>query len=521
MTDNLFSKLATDLARTERMRDPVVWCREKLGIELWSKQQAIVRSVQDHKQTAVRSAHGTGKSLLASVLACWWIDTHPLGEAIVITTAPSRNQVHTIIWESMRKFHRIGDLPGDIQLSDNWLIEGQVVGQGRRPADYNPYSFQGIHRKYVLAILDEACGIPKWLWDASISITTSEHCRILAIGNPDDPNSEFKFKFNKDSAWNQLHISIWDSPNFTGEAVTQEAKESLSDNSYVEVAQRDWGVGSGIWQSKIEGEFPTEDESAVIPRTWLYEAVNRHRLYEDIPRDPVIEAETGKIVSVDVAYTGQDKTVIAQYKEPRFTSFEEFKNLSVKEHVHEISIRTDKKLDKIVIDVGGGYGAAIFDLLKEAGFRVIAFNGGAKTSKLDATRTMGFTRVRSAAMWNVRELLNPNGSPTVSFPEIDRVIEDLATPKYEVQLDKVQVESKDKIRERLRRSTDYGDTVMMALWVPKLIHGDFEDAAFSYVSRTDNTELEAAMMSGAFSWNLDDDWRDHIDETGTNFGYGY
>lgn len=518
MADDLFKRLSADLAKTERLRDPVVWCREKLGIELWSKQQAIVRSVEEHKQTAVRSAHGTGKSLLASVLACWWIDTHPLGEAIVITTAPSRNQVHTIIWESMRKFHRIGDLPGDIQLSDNWLIEGQVVGQGRRPADYNPYSFQGIHRKYVLAILDEACGIPKWLWDASISITTSEHCRILAIGNPDDPNSEFKFKFDKKSAWNQLHISIWDSPNFTNEKVTDEAKESLSDNSYVEVAERDWGVGSGIWQSKIEGEFPTEDESAVIPRTWLYEAVNRHRLYEDIPTDPVIESETGKILSVDVAYTGMDKTVIAQYKEPRFTSFEEFKNLSVRDHVHEISIRTDKVKDKIVIDVGGGYGAAIFDLLKEAGFRVVPFNGGAKTDKQDATKTMGFTRVRSAAMWKVRELLNPNANPTISFPEIDRVIEDLATPKYEVQLDKVQVESKEKIRERLRRSTDYGDTVMMALWVPRLLSLDATEAAFNYhTSKTNDPMLESAMMN-AFNWNLDEEWRDHID--GTDFRYG-
>lgn len=505
----LFERLADEFESTERLSDPIVWCREKLGIELWSKQQAIVRSVQDYKQTAVRSAHGTGKSLLASVLACWWIDTHPLGEAIVITTAPSRNQVHTIIWESMRKFHRLADLPGEIQLSDNWLIEGQVVGQGRRPADYNPYSFQGIHRKYVLAILDEACGIPKWLWDASISITTSEHCRILAIGNPDDPNSEFKFKFDKGSAWNQLHISIWDSPNFTGEPVTQEAKESLSDESYVQVAERDWGVGSGIWESKIEGNFPSEDASAVIPRSWIYEAVNRYRLYQDIPKNPVIEAETGKIVSVDVAYTGMDKTVIAQYKEPVFTQFEEFKNLSVKEHVHEISIRTNKRLDKIVIDVGGGYGAAIYDLLKEKGFRVVAFNGGAKTEKMDTTRTFGFTRVRSAAFWKVRELLNPNADPVVAFPEIDRVIEDLATPKYEVQLDKVQVESKDKIRERLRRSTDYGDTVMMALWIPRLNPMGVEDAAFVW---DDSGKDDSA----SFSWELDDDWRERIDGTELN-----
>ena len=36
-------------------------------------------------------------------------------------------------------------------------------------------------------ILDESCGIPAQLWTAVEAITTNADCRILAIGNPDDP----------------------------------------------------------------------------------------------------------------------------------------------------------------------------------------------------------------------------------------------------------------------------------------------------------------------------------------------
>lgn len=504
---DLFSRLADNLAEQDRLKDPVVWAKEKAGIDLWSKQQEIVRSVETHKQTAVRSAHGTGKSLLASILACWWIDTHPLGEAYVISTAPSRQQVHSVLWEAMRTIHSKADLPGEIQISDRWVIDGKEVGIGRRPADHQPHSFQGIHRKYVLMLIDEACGVPKWLWDAGISITTSEHCRILAIGNPDDPNSEFKFKFDPRSAWHNIKISIWDSPNFSGEDVSKEAQENLSDKSYVEVAEQDWGIGTAIWQSKIEGNFPEEDENAVIPVSWVQDAYARYEMFEEI--DDITKPaalKQAKILSVDVAYTGRDKTVIAHYQPPRFTKFEEFNPKNQKELYKLITERANRQIDKIVIDVGGGYGSGVFEMLRDAGYNVVAFSGGNKTTKLDKTRKFSFTRIRSAAFWKVREQLSPSNEPILAFPPAhsdafknkeagEKLLSDLTTPKYEIQLDRIQVETKDSIRKRLRRSTDYGDTVMMALWVPPISEILFEDdSAYSFTDS--NIDNDAAFSYG-------------------------
>ncbi|WP_347042032.1 hypothetical protein, partial [Brachybacterium nesterenkovii] len=171
--------------------DPKAWAVDKLGVHLWSKQQAIFDSVTEHRRTAVKSCHGAGKSFSAGALAAWWIDTHPVGEAIVVSTAPTYKQVHAVLWEEIRKQHRKGGLPGAVTLDDEWKIGDVLVGMGRKPADHDAHGFQGIHRRYVLVLLDEACGIPAPLWDAVEAITTNDDARILAIGNPDDPNTQF------------------------------------------------------------------------------------------------------------------------------------------------------------------------------------------------------------------------------------------------------------------------------------------------------------------------------------------
>src|SRR3982751_4167802 len=150
---NLFEGLAETFAKPDTPDDPISWSKNTAGIELWSKQKEILDSVRNNKFTAVQSAHGTGKSMLASILAAWWVDTHPYDDSIVISTAPSANQVHGILWENIRRIARDAKLPGTVQLSDNWVVNGRLVGQGRKPQDYSDHVFQGIHRKYVLFIL--------------------------------------------------------------------------------------------------------------------------------------------------------------------------------------------------------------------------------------------------------------------------------------------------------------------------------------------------------------------------------
>ena len=249
--------------------DPQAWARDKLGTHLWSKQREIVASVAENRRTAVHSCHGAGKSYTAATIASWWIDIHPPGDAIVVSTAPTYKQVHAVLWEEIRAAHRKGKLPGTVLQTDEWKIGDVLVGMGRKPADHDPHGFQGIHRRYVLAILDEACGIPDALWTAVEAITTNADCRILAIGNPDDPATEFGKVCAPGSGWNVIGISSFDTPNLSGEDIPDQLRPMLPDPGWVEDARKRWGEDSPVYKSKVLGEFPDVSEDTLIPQRWI------------------------------------------------------------------------------------------------------------------------------------------------------------------------------------------------------------------------------------------------------------
>src|SRR5216110_2025466 len=193
-------------------RDGAEWVSDRLGEFLWSMQIEALNSIRDNRFTAIKACHGPGKSRIASRAAAWWMETHPPGSARVVTTAPTGDQVKAILWSEINNAAATAEARGapfrGRVNETEWKTGKQLVAFGRKPSDYNPHAFQGIHARYVLVILDEACGIIKHFWTAARAITTGEHCRILAIGNPDDPNSEFARVCSSDK-WNVIKISAF------------------------------------------------------------------------------------------------------------------------------------------------------------------------------------------------------------------------------------------------------------------------------------------------------------------------
>jgi hypothetical protein len=149
-----------ELQRRIWLRDPAAWVRECAKGELWSAQAKIMEAVRDYRHVAVRSSFDTGKSAVAGRIACWWIATHPLGEAFVVTTATTEAQVKAILWHEIGEVHAAAGLVGRLNQTEWWANIGgreQMIGFGRKPSDTNPTALQGLHRRYVLVVLDEAC----------------------------------------------------------------------------------------------------------------------------------------------------------------------------------------------------------------------------------------------------------------------------------------------------------------------------------------------------------------------------
>jgi len=483
--------------------DPVDWASKKAKIELWSKQREIIRSIRDNRRTAVQSGHGIGKSLTASVAASWWVDTHPADQTLVVTTAPSVKQVHAILWEEIRKIHLQAGLPGEVQISDNWLIGGRLVGFGRKPQDHDRDAFQGLHRKYLLVILDEAAGIPEWLWGSARDIATGEHCRMLAIGNPTDPSSYFRRVCRPNSGWNVIKVSVFDSPNFTGEKIAKSVSEDLTSWKYIEDAKRDLGEGSPMWKARVEGEFPDVDEFSVIPLGWIYQAQQRWAEWDEAGRP--ISSDWRRIIGADIARFGNDKTCFAErigdaFLTPRIMSRGDTQytaDLLAKELVSE-------RGDIAVVDTNG-VGAGVFDTIKKSNHLAMGVNVGNRTSMTDTSGQIEFYNIRAAVYWKMREALDPARNPTIMLPPDDDLASDLSTPHWKtVPGGKIVIESKDEIRKRLNRSPDKGDAVCLAWWAS-------------------GTGFSLDPADSAFDWNDGnvggtEDAFDYVNPAGMDFG---
>jgi hypothetical protein len=433
------------------LNDPVGWASDKLGAHLWSKQREIAESVVANKRTTVKSCHNAGKSKTAGLLASWWIDVHPPGEAFVVSTAPSYPQVHAILWEEIRKSAKEAaakgcPLPGRVLQSDEWkLDDGTLVGWGRKPADTDQHGFQGIHRRYVLVLLDEACGIPEQLWTAVEAITTNADCRILAIGNPDDPNTEFGNVCKPGSGWNVIRISAFDTPNFSGEPIPDWLAPLMLSPEWVDDKRRRWGETSPRYTSKVLGEFPEVGDDTLISPRWIEAA--QQRTLTPGPRN---------VLGVDVARFGSDRSVFCLARGPIARVVGDHAHARTTETTGKvIAVKREHQVHEIRVD-GVGVGSGVVDELLEAGHDVIDMQSG--SAAIDREH---FANARAEWWWGLRERFE-QGDIDID-PGDDELAAQLGTVKYGYTArGQVLIESKDEMKKRGLPSPDRADSMMLA-----------------------------------------------------------
>lgn len=443
------------------MADPVAWTVAQ-DLFLWSKQCEIIESVRDHFGTAVQSCHSSGKSYTAAAAVCWWLSSHPPGTAFVVTSAPTGAQIKAILWREIGKMHVALGLKGRTNLTE-WYINGELVGFGRKPADHNPNGFQGIHAQFVLVVLDEACGIPKTLWDASYSIASNENGRVLAIGNPDDPTSEFA-KICESKNWHNIRIAAQDTPNFTGEQVPKLLSDNLVSTAYVQRAQDEWGVDSPIYISKVEGRFPLDAKDGVIPGSWVAQC---HIL--DLPekKEPL---EAG----LDPARDGEDKAVLWLRQGKRALQKWTWAFTPDPKQLAEfvLAIMQERGVTSLKIDGDGlGWGiAGIFDVWQEQGLHqceAVPIYGSKK-----ADNDSKFFNKRAEVWWQARERTRLHEWDLGALDDDDMA--DLTASRYKINpAGKIQLEKKEDIKKRIGHSPDSADALLLAFE-----HATFEATAY-------------------------------------------
>lgn len=363
--------------------DPVGFARDVLKCEPWGKQREILEALAaPSARVSVRSSNGVGKTWLAAAATLWFL--YSFRPCRVITTATKRDQVRNALWPEIRRAHaRAGLNPEPDVLQLRIDDEQFAIGQTANSAT----AFQGLHAPHVLVVVDEGAGIEDHIWEGVDAVRTNEDARELVIGNPTSSSGRFYDSHHLlRSLYRTFSISAFDSPNFTGEEVSEEARRALVSQAWVADQKEAWGEESPLYAARVLGEFPDQAEGALIALSWI-EAASR-----DL--EPLGPARMG----LDVARQGNCENVAYIVKGSRIVHMEAWHSDDLM-YTAGRTAALIKQHDVIGCNIDAtGMGAGVLDRLKEQELPVHGVWVGQQAKELEK-----FLLLRDELAWNLRE----------------------------------------------------------------------------------------------------------------------
>ena len=307
-------------------KDPVGFEHEVLGVpreRIWPKMVQVAEGLRDHQFVAVPAGHSVSKTYQMGRLIVWFKTCFQ--PSTVITTAPSDNQVKNQLWREVHGSFQGSRLPLGGKMTSlmwnqpisearlkkmtpeerEWWSKNFAIGFSTSPDTVSEYATKiaGWHNKWVLIVVDEACGIASQIWNTAIEgLVTNSRVKMVAIGNGTDPESEFAEAcrldgrldhlydegmegshepYMSDMGWWVIPISVRDTPNYRE---NREVIPGLADQSYERLICKRHPVGSNGWLIRIQGAFPSYKEGTYYGHELMTARKNKH--IGSFPWDP-------------------------------------------------------------------------------------------------------------------------------------------------------------------------------------------------------------------------------------------
>lgn len=424
-------------------------------------QQDILSRLSTNRRVSVRGPHGLGKTALVAWAVHWFALTNDgvTDWKIPITASAWRQlskfampEVHK--WARRLRWDKLGRQPYNERIELTTLSLKLKTGEAFALASDNSSMIEGAHASKILYIFDESKEIPAATWDSAEGAFSTGDTYWLSVSTPGEPQGRFYEIQSRRPGYED-----WDVRPVTLDETVAAGRISLS---WAAARRKQWGEESAAYQNRVLGEFASSEADGVIPLSWIEHANERWNEWNDSDPKPELAFTC---VGADIARSGEDKTVFAMRSENTITELRK----TTKEDLMQTTGRLKGILDahggKASIDVIG-IGAGVVDRLREMKYSdVVPFNASEHTDYMDSSGELGFINCRSAAWWHLRELLDPANEHNVALPPDDELTGDLVSPHWKVTSGgKIQVEAKEDIKERIGRSTDCGDAVVMAFF---------------------------------------------------------
>lgn len=466
--------------------------------------QSQKNKLPEFRKFALESATGTGKTYAVARIVVWFLSMFE--DSLVVTTAPSKEQLQIGVWAEISRIYpklkkhfpnanlytqrllmddktalkRSSKLDQELDedFFDGWVASGYVVNP--KKGETSTMKARGLHRKYMLIILEEASGMDWATVNAFINTCTGQYNYIFAVGNPNSKQDALHLLCEQEDA-KAFRASAYDYPNIVlQKEIYPGAVSQVSINS----RKKDYGEGSRLYDAMVRGICPDTSISNLIHADWLHEARTK-----DIARD-----HTQNALGVDVAASENgDKGAVAAGKANTLNYVREFTCPNATWLADNILYSSEKLKSLGITDYGiksleelyvfpeyigidaVGVGTATVESFVNRRYTVQALSGGQwqeviPIDKYAEKPLWKFQNLRTQMYYELREDFRlGNIRLDIQDEELyKQIVRELTVMEYGLKNGLISVESKESIKKKLGgKSPNVADAIVYWNWARK------------------------------------------------------
>jgi hypothetical protein len=432
-------------------KDPVLFVREVFGVEPDDWQAEFLTAFPKCNRLALKANKGPGKTCVLAWAVWNFLATRPHPKCA--GTSITKDNLDDGLWTEMAKWMNASPFLKEnfiwqkTRISykhqpETWYFSARTwskSGDSRQQAD----TLAGLHADYLLFVLDEAGGIPSSVMAAAeAGLSTGIETKIIMAGNPTHLEGPLY-----DACTADRHL--WHIQEITGDPDDpKRAKRVSIDWCKQQIAK--YGRDNPWVLVNVFGKFPPNSLNTLLGPEEVEAAMKRELM-------PHHYDWAQKRLGIDVARFGDDATVI--FPRQGLCAFQpiEMRNARTTEIAAKVAASQRNWGSEVeLVDGTGGYGAGVIDNLHSIGMGPMEVNFAGR-----ATDPRYFN-IRTEMYFMLAEWIKNGGA----LPRIPELVGELTTPTYTFQNNKMRLEEKDQVKERIGRSPDYADALALTFAIP-------------------------------------------------------
>ncbi|MBS0520534.1 MAG: hypothetical protein JSR90_17695 [Proteobacteria bacterium] len=431
-------------------------------------QDEVLEAFPERPRLAMKACKGPGKTAVEAWLAWNFLLTRPHPK--VAATSITADNLADNLWAEMAKWRQRAPLLQHAfewtrtrifarQHPETWWMSARTWTKSA-DSQQQGQTLAGLHADHILFILDESGGIPDAVMaSAEAALSSCEEGHIVQAGNPTHLEGPlWRACTTERTLWHVTEITADpDDPRRSSRVKATWAREQIQkygrDNPWVLV--------------NVFGRFPPGSLNTLIGPDECRAATKRFYRPEEY-------ASAARVLGVDVARFGDDASVIFPRQGIAAFTPLRFRNIDGTQGAGAVARKwQDWGADAAFIDDTGGWGASWIDNLRRLGRQPVGIGFASRPND------PRYENKRTEMYFEAVEWIKAGGA----LPDCPELIAALSQTTYSFRGDRLLLEPKDQVKQRLGHSPDDADAFALTFAQPVAAQPAYADRTMAYVAQ--------------------------------------